>query len=52
MVEDVVKEANYDDFLKALPESEPRYAVYDFDYDIPKPDGSRAVGSRVIFYSW
>ncbi|KAI9278604.1 actin depolymerizing factor [Phascolomyces articulosus] len=40
--------ATYDEFLQCLPADEPRYAVYDFDYE--KPDaGAR---NKITFYSW
>ncbi|CAG8595047.1 8431_t:CDS:2, partial [Paraglomus brasilianum] len=39
--------ASYDDFVAALPANEPRYAIYDFDYETA--DGPR---NKLVFYSW
>ncbi|KAG1299936.1 hypothetical protein G6F66_000410 [Rhizopus arrhizus] len=38
----------YDEFLASLPENEPRYAVYDFDYE--KSEGGQR--NKIVFYSW
>ncbi|KAH9889929.1 recombinant Actophorin [Cubamyces lactineus] len=40
--------STYDDFLADLPESECRWAVYDFDFE--KEDGGKR--SKITFYSW
>lgn len=48
VVEKSAESGNYDDFLECLPENEPRYAVYDFDYEKPG-EGQR---SKITFYSW
>ncbi|KAI9303459.1 actin depolymerizing factor [Cunninghamella echinulata] len=40
--------SDYDEFIKQLPADEPRYAVYDFDYEKPG-EGQR---SKITFYSW
>lgn len=48
VVEKSAETATYDDFLECLPENEPRYAVYDFDYEKPG-EGQR---SKITFYSW
>ncbi|KZT67260.1 hypothetical protein DAEQUDRAFT_729295 [Daedalea quercina L-15889] len=45
----VVKESqspNYEDFLADLPEAEPRWAVYDFEYE---KEGKR---NKITFVSW
>ncbi|KAI9276585.1 hypothetical protein BY458DRAFT_505419 [Sporodiniella umbellata] len=39
---------NYESFLEELPENEPRYAVYDFDYEKPE-EGQR---NKIVFYAW
>lgn len=48
VVEKAVESATYDDFLASLPENEPRYAVYDFDYE--KSEGGQR--NKIVFYSW
>ena len=40
--------SNYDDFINALPETECRYAVYDFEYD-SEEGGKR---NKLVFISW
>ncbi|EJF63226.1 actin depolymerizing factor [Dichomitus squalens] len=40
--------ATYDDFVGDLPENEPRWAVYDFDYE--KEDGGKR--TKITFFSW
>ncbi|KAI1794953.1 recombinant Actophorin [Ganoderma leucocontextum] len=40
--------ATYDAFVADLPETECRWAVYDFDYE--KDDGGKR--SKITFYSW
>jgi cofilin len=46
-------ETSYDTFLSDLPETEPRWAIYDFDYEKAAADGS-GTGKRnkICFYSW
>jgi len=39
--------ASFDDFIEALPESEPRYAVFDFEFD---RDGCKK--SKIVFVTW
>jgi len=39
--------SDYEEFLAALPETECRWAVYDFEYD--NGEGKR---NRLLFYSW
>lgn len=41
------EDANYDTFLEDLPETECRWAVYDFEYE--KGEGKR---NKLVFYSW
>ncbi|KAI8071509.1 hypothetical protein BC940DRAFT_293035 [Gongronella butleri] len=48
VVEKQVAEATYDDFLEALPADEPRYAVYDFDYEKP----GAGMRNKITFFSW
>ncbi|KAG0003314.1 cofilin [Entomortierella chlamydospora] len=47
VVESKAEAGSYDDFLKHLPETECRWAVYDFDYKIP--DGER---NKIVFFTW
>ena len=39
---------DYDEFLKDLPEAEPRWAVYDFQYQ----KGEDGVRNKILFYAW
>lgn len=39
---------DYDAFLKDLPEAEPRWAVYDFQYQ----KGEDGVRNKILFYAW
>ncbi|CAG8562233.1 292_t:CDS:2 [Paraglomus occultum] len=39
--------ASYDDFIGALPPNEPRYAIYDFDYET-----AEGLRNKLLFYSW
>lgn len=48
VVEKAAETGNYDEFLACLPADEPRYAVYDFDYEKPG-EGQRF---KITFYSW
>ncbi|KAI9316399.1 hypothetical protein BX666DRAFT_236525 [Dichotomocladium elegans] len=48
VVEKAAETGGYDDFLACLPESEPRYAVFDFEYEKPG-EGMR---NKIVFYSW
>lgn len=48
VVEKKAENSEYDEFLGELPENEPRYAVYDFDFEKPG-EGKR---SKITFYSW
>ncbi|KAK9364658.1 hypothetical protein V1509DRAFT_572579 [Lipomyces kononenkoae] len=40
---------SYDEFLANLPENDCRYAVYDFEYELPGNEGKR---SKICFYTW
>ncbi|CDS11885.1 hypothetical protein LRAMOSA04081 [Lichtheimia ramosa] len=48
VVEKAAETGTYDEFLACLPADEPRYAVYDFDYEKPG-EGQRF---KITFYSW
>jgi cofilin len=41
------KTASYDDFLKALPEKDCRFAVFDFEWQTP--EGQR---NKIAFIQW
>ncbi|KAF7314514.1 Actin depolymerizing factor [Mycena kentingensis (nom. inval.)] len=40
---------DYEDFIKELPENEPRWAVYDLEFEKEEGGGIR---NKIIFYSW
>ncbi|KAI9499289.1 hypothetical protein BDB00DRAFT_227807 [Zychaea mexicana] len=48
VVEKTAEDATYDQFLECLPADEPRYAVYDFDYE-KVGEGQR---NKITFYAW
>jgi len=48
-VEKTSSDTSYDAFISDLPETEPRWAIYDFDYE--KADGS-GKRNKICFYSW
>ncbi|GAA5810321.1 hypothetical protein MFLAVUS_003742 [Mucor flavus] len=48
VVEKSATEAEYNDFLSQLPDDEPRYAVFDFEFE-KAGDGKR---NKITFYSW
>ncbi|KAH9980312.1 actin depolymerizing factor [Lactifluus volemus] len=48
IVEKTSSSADYDDFLTCLPESECRWAVYDFGFE--NEEGAKR--NKIIFYSW
>lgn len=48
VIDKTAENSTYDDFLEELPENQPRYAVYDFDYEKPG-EGQR---SKIIFFAW
>jgi len=39
---------DYDEFLSDLPENEPRYAIYDFEYS----KGDAGIRNKICFYAW
>ena len=39
---------DYDDFLADLPEAEPRWAVYDFEYE----KGDEGKRNKICFFTW
>ncbi|CAK5284052.1 unnamed protein product [Mycena citricolor] len=48
VVEKTSELTDYDEFLKDLPETEPRWAVYDFEFE-KEGAGKR---NKLVFYSW
>ncbi|KAG8927137.1 cofilin [Tulasnella sp. 419] len=48
VVDKTSQNADYDEFLESLPEDEPRYAVYDFEYD----KGDEGKRNKIVFVSW
>ncbi|KAI8978109.1 hypothetical protein BDB01DRAFT_800841 [Pilobolus umbonatus] len=48
VIDAAVPTASYQEFLDALPENEPRYAIYDFDFEKPG-EGMR---NKITFYTW
>ncbi|TFY52093.1 hypothetical protein EVJ58_g10203 [Rhodofomes roseus] len=48
VVEKQSQSINYDDFLADLPENEPRWAVYDFEFE-KEGAGKR---NKITFFSW
>jgi len=48
-VEKTGNDSDYDAFLKDLPEDKCRYAIYDFDYELPGGEGKRY---KICFYTW
>ncbi|KAG0170623.1 cofilin [Apophysomyces sp. BC1034] len=48
VVHSTAESSTYEEFLENLPENEPRYAVYDFDYEKPG-EGQR---NKITFYCW
>lgn len=41
VVEKTSTDENYDEFVAALPETDCRYAIYDFKYEIDATEGKR-----------
>ena len=41
-------EKDYDEFLKDLPETECRYAIYDFEFE---KEGA-GIRNKIVFFSW
>jgi cofilin len=48
VVDKTVKQQDYDEFVKDLPEAECRWAIFDFEFE--KEDGSRR--NKITFISW
>lgn len=48
VVEKTAETSTYPEFLENLPQDEPRYAIYDFEYEKPG-DGQR---NKITFYAW
>ena len=48
VVDKAVKQEDYDEFIKDLPETECRWAIYDFGFQ--KEDGS--LRNKITFLSW
>jgi len=48
VVEKTSSSSKYDDFLEDLPENEPRYAVYDFEYQ----KGDEGIRNKLCFFTW
>lgn len=48
VLEKAVENATYEEFVSSLPENEPRYALYDFEFEKPG-EGQR---SKIAFFSW
>lgn len=48
MVDEAGEQAEYDAFLEKLPQSEPRYAIYDFEFE---KEGA-GIRNKITFYSW
>ena len=49
VVEESGSAAEYDDFINKLPENDCRYAVYDFEFELPNGEGKR---NKIVFYTW
>ena len=48
VVEKAAEQATYDEFVHALPKSECRYAIFDFEFEKPG-EGQR---HKICFYAW
>lgn len=48
VVEKAAEQGTYDEFLQCLPADEPRYAVFDFEYEKPG-EGMR---NKITFFAW
>jgi len=48
VVDKTDEESDYDTFINALPENEPRYAIYDFEYE-KAGEGTR---NKICFFAW
>jgi len=40
---------SYDEFVAELPPTECRYAIYDFEYELPGGEGKR---NKICFFTW
>ncbi|VEU24104.1 DEKNAAC105315 [Brettanomyces naardenensis] len=49
VVDKTSTDASYDTFLEDLPETDCKYAIYDFEYDIGSGEGKR---NKIIFFQW
>ncbi|KAK9328863.1 hypothetical protein V1520DRAFT_364115 [Lipomyces starkeyi] len=49
VVADKSSDSSYDEFIAKLPENDCRYAVYDFEYELPGNEGKR---SKICFFTW
>ncbi|KAK9372740.1 uncharacterized protein V1513DRAFT_384116 [Lipomyces chichibuensis] len=49
VVADKSSDSSYDEFIAKLPENDCRYAVYDFQYELPGNEGKR---SKICFFTW
>jgi cofilin len=48
VVEKTAEQGTYDDFIKALPTSECRYAIFDFEFEKP----GEGIRNKICFYAW
>lgn len=48
-VEEASTDVDYKTFLDKLPDNDCRYAIYDFDYELPGGEGKR---NKIIFVTW
>lgn len=48
VVEKSSESSDYEDFINDLPPNSPRYAIYDFEYEVPG-GGKR---NKICFYAW
>jgi len=48
IVDQTSESSDYGDFIESLPEDEPRWAVYDFNYELEE-GGAR---NKLVFVSW
>jgi len=49
VVDEKSSDQSYDEFVSKLPENDCRYAVYDFEYELPGNEGKR---SKICFFIW
>jgi cofilin len=48
VVEKTVEGGTYDDFIKAMPKGECRYAVFDFEFEKP----GEGLRHKICFFAW